>query len=115
MTNQTLNMKRIRNDEEIGKRQAKYLRAETFTISFDENNKKFATCNLCTENIKTIKMTNGNTTGLKRHLEREHTELYKEIYGTDAGTSNKVFVLFNHLNIRYYLFVLRMFCMYSFI
>ena len=92
-------MKQIQNDEEMGKRKAKYLRAEVFTINVDENNKKFATCKLCTESIKTIKMTNGNTTGLKRHLEREHTELYREIYDTDAGTSNKIFVLFDHFYI----------------
>lgn len=105
MTSQTSSMKRIQN-EECSKRQAKYLRAEAFTISVDENNKKFATCNLCTDNIKTIKMTNGNTTGLKRHLEREHIKLYREIYATDAGTSNEVFVLFDHL---YCLFVLRIY------
>lgn len=61
---------------------AKKLRAEVFTISVDENNRKNATCNKCS---KMIKMSNGNTTGLKRHLERDHSEQYAKMYGTAAA------------------------------
>lgn len=60
---------------------SKILRDEAVCISVDENNIKFATCKLCTCPTKPIKMANGNTTGVKRHLERYHPEQYVAIYG----------------------------------
>lgn len=59
---------------------AKNLRAKFFVISIDTDNVKYATCKIdkCT---KVIKMSNGNTTGLKRHLERDHPKSYIELYG----------------------------------
>lgn len=70
---------------------AKDLRAKAFTIRVDKENKKNATCNKC---LKEIKMSHGNTTGLKRHLEKDHPEQYVEIYGTVAAKKVRFFV--NH-------------------
>lgn len=44
------------------------------------NNKKVGVCKLCKA---TIKMTNSNTTGLKRHLQRNHVKIYETIFPCD--------------------------------
>lgn len=50
------------------------------------NNEKVGVCLLCQkENVtKELKMKNSNTTGLKKHLEKNHEEAYKHLFGSKA-------------------------------
>jgi len=55
------------------------------------NGAKVGVCKLCIVVTKTIKMTNSNTTGLKRHLQRHHAKVYETIFGIpkSPGISSK--------------------------
>lgn len=50
------------------------------------NNEKVGVCLLCQkQNVtKELKMKNGNTTGLKKHLERNHEKAYEHLFGPKA-------------------------------
>lgn len=49
-----------------------------------KNNDKVGTCLLCQKEnmIKEIKMKNSNTTGLKKHLEKNHKKVYENLFGS---------------------------------
>lgn len=51
---------------------------------FVENGMKQARCKLCESNkppiMKILKMTDANTSGVKRHLNRYHEKKFKDIY-----------------------------------
>ena len=49
-----------------------------------KNNDKVGVCLLCQDKnvIKEIKMKNSNTTGLKKHLERNHKKAYEDLFGS---------------------------------
>lgn len=54
-----------------------YFRYET------KNDDKVGVCLLCKKEniIKEIKMENSNTTGLKKHLEKNHKKAYEDLFG----------------------------------
>lgn len=59
-------------------------------------NSKVAKCKICFEEKKKlieIKMTAGNTTGVKRHLEKHHLKQYEEVYLIIPGSSNSQVIL----------------------
>jgi len=55
------------------------------------NGAKVGVCKLCEVVTKPIKMTNSNTTGLKRHLQRHHAKVYETMFGIpkSPGISSK--------------------------
>lgn len=52
------------------------------------NGTKVGVCKLCKATNKTIKMTNSNTTGLKRHLQRSHVKIYETIFPLETSKSS---------------------------
>lgn len=75
-----------------------------FIYSKDKQGDKIGVCNLCkNKNIeKTIKMKQGNTSGLKSHLHIYHIQEYNLLYGSFSRkksisnqTSLEVFVSFS--------------------
>lgn len=64
-----------------------------FNYGTDTDGQKFAKCTLC-ENSKglgkIIKMKNGNTSGIKRHIQSSHKEFFEEIYGENISLKQKV-------------------------
>ena len=56
-----------------------------------KNNDKIGVCLLCQkENVtKEIKMKNSNTTGLKKHLAKDHKKAYEDLFGSKA-MKNKI-------------------------
>jgi len=59
------------------------------------NGAKIEVCKLCKAVTKTIKMTNSNTTGLKRHLQRHHAKVYETIFGIPPGIFSKQTYIFD--------------------
>lgn len=65
---------------------------EYFEYKYVEN-LKVAVCKLCFAEKQTedyIKMTGGNTTGVKRHLEKFHKKQYNEIWEVTLKTQTEV-------------------------
>lgn len=54
-----------------------------FLYSKDETGEKIGICNLCRDKKveKNVKMKNGNTSGLKKHLNIYHPQEYKLLFG----------------------------------
>lgn len=50
----------------------------------DETRDKFAVCKLCTTKEVIIKMKNGNTTGLKRHLQSRHRYEFEQLFNEEC-------------------------------
>lgn len=62
-------------------------------ILTNSNGEKFAKCLQCQKlngTEKILKMKNGNTSGIKRHIENFHSDFYTEIYGVQASVKSKV-------------------------
>lgn len=51
---------------------------------------KYAKCKLCDQVEVFIKMTAGNTSGIKRHIENKHPEEYGEFYDVSQISEIKV-------------------------
>ena len=57
-----------------------------FEFRFDENKYKFAKCKLCESKEKKeriIKMKDGNTTGIIRHLRNYHQDEYRKLFSVN--------------------------------
>lgn len=57
------------------------------------NNKKIAICKLCKDKKKRdveIKMTDGNTSGVGKHLQKQHTKEFFEIFPDKKASSNPI-------------------------
>lgn len=56
------------------------------------NGTKVGVCKLCKATNKTIKMTNSDTTGFKRHLQRSHVKIYETIFSLKISKFSCVFL-----------------------
>lgn len=66
----------------------KVLLGKAFLFENRENQCKIAVCKLCTEK-KEVKMKDGNTSGIRKHLLNAHSHIYELIY-TNNGSKSKL-------------------------
>ena len=87
------------NDANCFKKRKQEVFGKIFEFRFDENKYKFAKCKLCEAKEKKeriIKMKDGNTTGIIRHLRKNHQDEYRKSFLKETcETSREVIVYIN--------------------